>query len=81
MSRNSREIEDVRSSKMSKYLVRICHVNKQIELPTLPWIRVIRIMSVTIELLQLIRGNDKGVSRRIILNLLKLAIIIRSRSE
>lgn len=72
ISRNSRDIEDVRSSKMSKYFVRIWHVNEQVKPPTLPWIRVIRIMSITIELLQLVRGDDNSVSRGIVLNLLKL---------
>ena len=57
------------------------HANEQVRPPTLPWIRVIRIMSITIELLQLVRGNDNSVSRWIVLNLLKLAIKIRSITE
>lgn len=68
-SRNNREIEDVWSSKMSKRPISASLYSTRQPVPTIPWITIPRHIGVCIEPLELLRHNDNGVSRWIILNL------------
>ena len=73
-SRNSREMDDVRSSKMSRIMIREGQVSSISGKHTMPWIGIIGIMGISIKLLHLFGQNNDAVFRLIVLNLFTLVV-------